>query len=378
MGKRWFKHAKWPKFLVRLHTYTIISFALLLISGIALVTPLVHTVLIPYLPIIYQLHILLGIIFGVTLLTPFLRRLIPKGKTIRRLDWLLPIFLGTIIVVTGIMLWLVNAFPTSWRSAAFTWHGRVSYILGAWLIIHASYKAWGYRPKSTGINAKLEPERRLFLKWIGGGIAATAVVSIIDPVGMLNHLLQSSASNRPKSSKSTGIPRFGAYYTVVDGYPQMTLADYRLTVDGLVAKPTTFTFAELEKLPIVTNHVDFHCVTGWSVANINWQGIRIHALAQHVQPSARVKYVHFYSFDGAYTESLKLSEAYDPTVLLAHKIDGQPLPQEQGYPVRLVVPKMYGYKSIKWVNRVEFSDQPIVGYWEARGYPNEAFISTQL
>lgn len=85
-------------------------------------------------------------------------------------------------------------------------------------------------------------------------------------------------------------------------------------------------------------------------------------------------YVNFYSFDGVYTESLKLSEALDPSVLLAYEMDGQPLEQAQGAPLRLIVPKMYGYKSIKWLNRVEFSDTPITGYWEHYGYPAEAYI----
>ena len=111
---------------------------------------------------------------------------------------------------------------------------------------------------------------------------------------------------------------------------------------------------------------------------MTWDGLSIKALATLVQPLSQAKYVHFYSADGVYTESLSLAEAYDPTVLLAYGMQGQPLLTRQGYPIRLVVPKMYGYKSIKWVNRVTFSDQPLVGYWEQRGYPNEAFLGSSF
>jgi hypothetical protein len=279
-------------------------------SGIALVNPSVHTVLIPYLRYIYQIHILLGLVFAVTLLTPFVRW-IPKGKSIRRLDWFIPVCLGTVIVTTGVMIWLVTAFPTAWRSTAFTWHGRISYVLGARIIIHAFYKAWGYRPSDRGVNPQVQPERRMFLKWIGRGIAGAAVLSIVDPVSLLNRLFQNSSAQKGGTSLAPP-PQFAEYYTVTTGYPHMDVDKYRLTIDG------------------------------------------------------------------SYTESLRLTESYDPSVLLAYKLNGQPLRTEQGYPFRLVVPKMYGYKSIKWVSRVEFSDKPLNGYWEQRRYPSEAYIGTGI
>jgi DMSO/TMAO reductase YedYZ molybdopterin-dependent catalytic subunit len=112
----------------------------------------------------------------------------------------------------------------------------------------------------------------------------------------------------------------------------------------------------------------------FSVPNVQWKGVHLKSLIHLVKPSPQASYVHFYLFDGVYTESLSLSEALHPTVMLAYQLNGKPLSTKQGFPLRLVVPTMYGYKSIKWVNRVEFSDKPLVGYWEARGYSTEAYL----
>ncbi len=112
--KSWFKHGKWPKWMVQLHYYTIISFVVLMLTGVALFLSSVHAALISYLPIIYYVHIALGIIFGVTLLSPLWAQL-PVGKLIRRLDWFFPLVFGTIIVITGFFIWQVD--PVSYDLA---------------------------------------------------------------------------------------------------------------------------------------------------------------------------------------------------------------------------------------------------------------------
>ncbi len=371
MVKQWFKHGKWPQWMVRLHYYSIASFIFLLLSGIALFWQPVHTILIPYLPVLYQLHILFGLIFTVTLLIPLFVKL-PIGKLLRRLDWLLPMVLGTAIVLTGIFLWKVTWFPTTWRSLAFRWHGWISYGLGGWFIIHAIYKAVSYRPANRGINGYIDPERRRFLKWMGYGVVGTVVLTVVDPV----RLWKVAASEGANSVSTTGT--FAEYYTVVNGYPTMTLSNYKLQIDGLVGNPTTLDWTRFQALPALTQKENFHCVTGWSVAGVEWTGVHLSSIVNLVVPSSAVKYVHFYSFDGVYTESLSLAEALGESVMLAYKLDGAPLSTPQGFPVRLVVPKMYGYKSIKWVKRVEFSDKPLTGYWEQRGYPNEAYIGSAI
>lgn len=366
MPRKWFPHAKWPKILVGLHYYTMISFVLLLLTGVALYLPAVHTPLIPYLPVIYQVHILLGLVFGVTLFTPFLRKLLPTGRTVSRIDWLLPIAIGSAIVLTGVFLWGVKVFPTLWRAPSFFWHGWLSAVLGGWLLIHAFLKALGVRAPVNAWAGRVQPERRLFIRWFATGIAGTVLVTMVHPSQWLRGLVSPGTAAAPSAH------HFAEYYTVVGRYPTVALTDYTLQVNGKVAHPALLKWTDLRQLQQQSETVNFQCVTGWSVANVVWDGVHIQALVNLVQPDKSVKYVNFYSFDGAYTESLKLSEALAATVLLATHLNGAPLPVKQGHPVRLVVPTMYGYKSIKWVNRVEFSDQPITGFWEQRGYPTEA------
>lgn len=369
MAVKWFKHGKWPSWLVGLHHYTIGSFFLLLLTGIALYAPAVHAVLIPYLPWIYRIHILLGLIFGATLLAPVVGRL-PTGKRLWRLDWWFPLTFGVGIVITGILLWRVAWFPTVWRSASFTWHGDLSYILALWIVLHAFARTFGLRPRDSGWTRRFDPERRQFVRWLSWGGVGAAVLVVLDPFPALTRVFQA------RSSSTAPAAQFAAYYTVTGSFPAMKLADYRLQVDGHVLSPRTFTWSELMALPPAAEIVDFHCVTGWSVPSVTWGGIHLTTVGAHVHPTSSARYVHFYSFDGAYTESLSLAEALDPSVLLAYHLNGAALPAPQGYPVRLVVPKMFGYKSIKWVSRIEYSDQPLNGFWEQRGYPDEAYIGS--
>lgn len=380
MARSWFPHGKWPKVLVGLHTYTIVSFLLLVVTGVALYLPAIHTILIPILQYIYDLHIFLGLLFTLTLFAPFLR-LLPKGRTLTRVDWLIPVMAGTAIVATGLLLWGVTVFPIEWRAPAFTWHGVLTVFLGGWILMHAFLKALGLRPHNPTLATRVNPDRRMFLKWISSGIAGAAVLTVLDPLALLRSLVSfatqpGSVAGGQSTGQASGLGSqgFAEYYTVTGSFPNMTLAKYTLRVQGNVQNPIVLTWDHLRMFLPTRETVNFQCVTGWSVPHVHWQGVRIADLMDLVHPQGSVKYVNFYSFDGVYTESLPLSEALDPSVLLAYQLNGTALQVEQGFPLRLVVPKMYGYKSIKWVSRIEFSDTPIVGYWEQRGYASQAYI----
>ncbi|HZS93718.1 MAG TPA: molybdopterin-dependent oxidoreductase [Chloroflexota bacterium] len=163
-------------------------------------------------------------------------------------------------------------------------------------------------------------------------------------------------------------------YTVTYGYPAFNAHKYRLTVDGMVRNPFMMTVDDIIRHPSVTERRFYQCVTGWTVPNATWTGIRLSDLLDRAGPHPNAHAVKFYSFDGVYTESLTMPQARHPDVLLAYKLDHKPLAQSQGAPLRLVVPGMYGYKFIKWVNRVELISQPIDGYWEQNGYDRDAYI----
>lgn len=163
-------------------------------------------------------------------------------------------------------------------------------------------------------------------------------------------------------------------YTVTNGYPSFSADSYRLRIDGLVNNPLTMTIEDILRAPAVTETRYYQCVTGWVVPNAKWTGVRLSTLLDRVQPHPTAKALTFYSFDGAYTESLTMEQARQSDVLLAYKLMDKPLARSQGAPLRLVVPGMYGYKFAKWVNRIELVTQPIDGFWERNGYDRDAYI----
>lgn len=163
-------------------------------------------------------------------------------------------------------------------------------------------------------------------------------------------------------------------YTVTGGYPPFNAATYRLQVGGMVRQPLTMTIDDILKHPAVTETRFYQCVTGWTVPNTTWTGIRLSTLLDRVGPHANAHAVKFYSFDGQYTESLTMEQARHPDVLVAYKLNHKPLATAQGAPLRLVVPGMYGYKFIKWLDRIELIPEPVDGYWEQNGYDRDAYI----
>jgi DMSO/TMAO reductase YedYZ molybdopterin-dependent catalytic subunit len=154
-----------------------------------------------------------------------------------------------------------------------------------------------------------------------------------------------------------------------EGTPEIDLDRYRLTIDGEVKFPMELNLKALKQLPqtsIIMQHV---CVEGWA-AIVQWGGFRLRDLATMVQPQERVKYVLFQSAD-KYTESWDLASALHPQTLLADRMNGEPLPADNGAPLRLATPIKLGYKLSKWVTKVSFTSQIPKGgkgYWEEQGY----------
>ncbi len=155
--------------------------------------------------------------------------------------------------------------------------------------------------------------------------------------------------------------------------PKIDLKTYTLTIDGEVEKPWKFGWNEILKLPKVQSVSDFHCVEGWSVLNCRWEGIRFREIVKLVRPKETARFVTFECADG-YTTSLSSSELSGDEVLLAYGLDGKPLEEGYGFPLRLVVPSKYGYKSALWVTRIRFTATKEAGFWEKRGYSDTADV----
>ncbi len=164
-------------------------------------------------------------------------------------------------------------------------------------------------------------------------------------------------------------------YTVTSGYPYQAPARYRLTVDGLVERPLQLDLADLRSRAPTRLVRDFQCVTGWRVPSVHWEGVALADLLAEAGVRSGAKALRFESFDGVYTESLTLAEARRPDVVVAYSMGGAPLSQAHGGPVRLYVAPMYGYKSLKWLSRIEVVDRVEPGYWETVGnYAVEAWV----
>ncbi|HEU5160734.1 MAG TPA: molybdopterin-dependent oxidoreductase [Streptosporangiaceae bacterium] len=165
------------------------------------------------------------------------------------------------------------------------------------------------------------------------------------------------------------------FYSVVDQVEPRPPAAYALSVTGLVKAPRTFTFADLQALAVTRMTAEFHCVTGWTVPNVQWQGVVLADLLDRVGLDPAAKALRFRSFDGEYTESLTLDQARRRDVLVATGMLGGPISHDHGGPVRLYVAPMYGYKSLKWLSGIEAVDKVVPGYWEVRGYDVDAWIN---
>ena len=151
--------------------------------------------------------------------------------------------------------------------------------------------------------------------------------------------------------------------TVESPEPTFDPDTYRLVVDGLVRRPLTFNYRQLLSLPSSRQTCDFRCVEGWHVDDVPWEGTQLRTLLRMARPLADAHFVTFHCLDDVYTESLSLEQAQVPHALLAYCMYGHPLPPEHGSPLRLVFPMMVGYKSPKWVTRVEFRAERDLGTW---------------
>ena len=163
-------------------------------------------------------------------------------------------------------------------------------------------------------------------------------------------------------------------YTVSDHMPTFDPASWQLNVGGLVEKPTALTYAHLRALPRVEQISTFHCVTGWTVPNVHWAGVRLTDVFDLVRPLPEAGALQFVSAEDPYVDYLSMQQALLPDVLLAYEMDGKPLPREHGAPLRLVIPDMYGYKNVKWLAGINLVAHTDFGYWEQLGYDRDAWV----
>lgn len=210
--------------------------------------------------------------------------------------------------------------------------------------------------------------RRAFLALVAGGLSALAwgepawraltsnvLQPALEPVGLA-------------PSKGWRI------YTIGSTMPTFDRRTWRLSIEGLVERPLQLGYDDLLALPRADQMSDFHCVTGWSVESVRWSGVRFDDLLAVARPLPSARALAFVSTEKPYVDGLTLEQAFLPEVMLAYEMDGEPLTRPHGAPARVVIPQMYGYKNVKWVERIIVLDREVDGYWEVRGYDRNAWV----
>ena len=254
------------------------------------------------------------------------------------------------------------------------------------------------KPRTPPFVSPVTVERRTVLRWLGGS-------SVLALGGdLLSACFGTSIADHPPKAPATGkdaaaggndaaaaeVPATEAaapagfvfqpgpdtdpiythwYDNTVD--PQdlaKILATWKLTVDGMVKNPLLLSFADLLAMNRQDQVTDFHCVEGWSVDDVPWNGVSLAQVLDLASADPAATHVTFHCIDGTYSESLPVSVAREPRTLLGYGVGGATLPLAHGFPVRLVVPRLLGYKNAKYLARVEVTDHAVTGYWESFGY----------
>lgn len=393
------------KKLNRIHAWNAWIVLALAVSGIVLYLPSLRGATAFLRVSLKQGHIVLGVVSIVLLLLylPFLKKHAKqlRGKPAQTSNLAIVLFLLVGWSVSGVVLSLERTVPPLWTSIALLAHDVLTWVGVPYAIFHSATRSRWARERRQRAEAEADPaeaafrrasaaSRRAFLKvafggalalvfgaagyrWLkqAGGGSGMTTAAIPDPGAPGQELL----TPLPQSMPPIGGGGDGSFriYTVAP-IPKFDPQAWAFTVHGLVDRPLRYDWASFAELARSVQVSDFHCVTGWSVYHVTWEGIALKTFLDLAGVQSKAKYAKLYSGDGVYTDALTLEQARMDDVMVVALIDGKPIPEELGGPVRLVVPRMYAYKSVKWLQRVELVEEEHIGYWEERGYDVDAWV----
>ena len=187
------------------------------------------------------------------------------------------------------------------------------------------------------------------------------------------------AKKEHSKSKQENTKRLPPGQTLTDKFPVLDLGitpeisfdNWYLTIYGLVNRELKLSIEDLKKCKQVIHISDFHCVTHWSKFDVAWGGVSLKDLLDYADIKPEGQFATLYSYDD-YTTNLPVTALQDNDVILAYELEGELLKKEHGGPVRVVVPKRYAWKSAKWIKAIEIHAEDRPGFWEVRGYHNDA------
>jgi len=209
--------------------------------------------------------------------------------------------------------------------------------------------------------------RRDFLRVAGTGAAGVLIAEFVSGCGVAPSEVEPNgtpaATATPQILRNENLPDFNVRY--YNPFPAPDPNQWRLTVEGLVAKPQSLSLDDVQHLQSVTDIRRMKCVECWS-ARAKWEGFDLDTLIELAEPEPEARWLHFFCVDG-YFESLSLDELAEEGVLFAYAMNDELLPAKYGSPLRLVVPSKYGYKWPKAIKSLEFATQEKPGYWPTVG-----------
>ncbi len=381
--------------LASLHFWNALFVALLALSGLLLFSDFWRSILGEARAWIRWLHIIVGF---AAIVPPLLYlRLVSRhwklleGKFWQRFNVLVVPLLLMGWLVSGVLLWQFHAVGPSLSNVALWVHDLLVWIALPLFTYHSVTRLrWHKEPERY--RSKMDGAfytRKAFIRAvIGGGLTILVGPSLIKWIGNLGVGQELQAINKEDANKllpapqplAKSAPPIGGgasaafrIYTVTK-LPSFNNDNWSFTIDGLVEEPVRWNWEQFVALTRSVQVSDFHCVTGWSVYNNTWEGIPLKDLLEKTRVKAQARVVKLYSGDGVYTDSLTLKQADIDDIMVVVMHDGKPIPNHLGGPVRLIIPQMYAYKSVKWLNRIELIDEEYIGYWGQRGYENDAWV----
>lgn len=384
--------------LTSLHTFNAVFVLLLAVSGLMLFSDFWREVLGGARIWLKWVHIIIGLASIIPVLA-YLKLVVRHWKQLKGKSWQrFNVIITPVLLVnwffSGVLLWQYKTTEPSVTNHFLLVHDLLTWI-GLPLIIYHSLTRLGRlkepQHRLSVLNQQKRPiyTRKAFLRTaIGAGLTLSAGPSLLKWLSQLGVGQDFQSVNKEDVNKllpapqplSNSIPPIGGgakgsfrSYTVTN-IPSFTNANWSFTINGLVEEPVTWNWEQFVELKRSVQVSDFHCVTGWSVYGNTWEGIPLKTLLAKARVKPQAKVVKLYSGDGVYTDSLTLEQVQLDDVMVAVMHDGKPITDELGGPVRLIIPKMYAYKSVKWLNRIELIEENYRGYWEQRGYENDAWV----
>lgn len=306
------------------------------------------------------------------------------GALVRRGARVWALFLGLLVLVwalLGLVIAPLGGLGLLGRDAA-SGVGTTALAFLAAAFVYAGLVGLGLSDAAGGSRVAFDPGRRHWLRVATFGLPAVLAGLYLARFGV--RLAQQSAA-APASASSGVLPSpitpTRNFYVVSKNFvdPTVSTADWHLTVDGLVDRPLTLTYDELRARPSVRKITTLECISnpvgGDYISTGEWTGISYRELLAEVGAHPETVKVVMHAADG-YADSVSLAVAMHPDTMLVYDLNGEPLPKEHGFPLRAIIPGIFGMKNVKWIERIELVNHNFQGFWQERGWSDVATVLT--